>query len=410
MRHAIFALALLAAAVSAARAGEALWAEGEQWTEQRGSVGPDRPPFGSRGACLGSHWAGKRNDSVLYRFRLAKAMPDARLHVRYARGEPGDPAFALSLDGRVVEERAVFKNTGGWGHLRDDEWAFRAFALGRLDGGTHELRLVSLADKNNANIDGFFLASGAFQPPNTRAGIERVRRLGVESPGRWRPVPSTAALVDPDVRIEDFEPMGKDIYYPAEEARERAALEVPRVIAIEKGRVVLADANGQRKALDVGQAAFGWELAGITTAAAKPAAVLERHFRHWGLIAYVNAGGTVATIRKAVGQPRHIPRPTVKVPPKLVDALLKSRADILGDKVLRRKSDPSFEGCAGFLPDVAGYTFLSTVDSPAVIAVETEVLGPEAAGPRALRSPRASSGARGIGGHARHPGRAPAGR
>lgn len=61
---------------------EALWIEGEAYTTQAGSVGPDRPPFGSRAACLCSNWAGRKSDFVVYRFQLQRALADATLHLR----------------------------------------------------------------------------------------------------------------------------------------------------------------------------------------------------------------------------------------------------------------------------------------------------------------------------------------
>jgi len=127
-RGLVLSAALLLAASGAA--SEALWAEAEHWAAQRGSVGPDRPPFGSRGACLGSSWGGAKGHYAVYRFRLGEPMPDARLLLRHARKDPGDSLFSLTLDGRVVAAKAALKSTGGWGHLRDDEWAYRAFRLG----------------------------------------------------------------------------------------------------------------------------------------------------------------------------------------------------------------------------------------------------------------------------------------
>jgi len=342
----LLVLATLALWACAASGGEVLWAEGEAWAAQRGSMGSDRPPFGSRGACLGTGWGGSKGHYAVYRFRLSKPMANARLIVRYARKDTGDSLVSVALDRRVIAAKATLKNTGGWGHVRDDEWATHTFGLGNLPAGNHELRLTSLADKNNVNIDGFFLASGDFAPPKSRKQIERVQRLTVRASMLARP-----AHIDPSLSIEGFSPMYHDLYYPPEEAKERAGLALPRS----------ADTVPD-----------GWERVGTTSLHGKPVTVMERHFAHWGILAYVGADGVVTTIRKAVGNIAQIGEPAGKFPPGYEDAILKSKPDLLGNKVLRRKGDPTFEACAAFLPDVDAYTFLSTEASDHVIAVETD--------------------------------------
>ena len=320
-----------------ALAGEAWWAEGEAWRAQHGCRGADRPPFGSRGECLGSGWGGQKGHYVVYGFRLAAPLAAARLHIRYARGGPGDSRFEVVVDGRTVEARAAFKSTSGWGHLRDDEWAWRSFPLGALAAGRHELRLASLSDRNNTNLDGFFLASGAFRPPDTRAAIERAPRLAIRA--AHRPI---TELVDRALTLEDFAPMHRDIYYSDEEV----ALPSP------------ADARRQGLAtVDVD---------------GRPCTVVEVNGRTRGVVAYYGADAPAAHIAKAVGDTAAIAALAPRYPKDFVATLLKSRSDVLGRKVLRRKSDPSFEGCAGFLPDVAGYTFLSTEQSRDVLAVDTD--------------------------------------
>jgi len=353
-------LAPLAAALlwaSAASAGEALWAEGEEWSAQRGSVGPDRPPFASRGACLGSNWGGDRGDYVLFRFRLRQPISDARLLLRYARRHPGEALFSVTLDGRVVEDHAAFKSTGGWGHLSGDEWAYRTFRLGNLAAGRHQLRLTSLADKNNTNLDGFFLVSGDLTPPKTRKQIERVTRLPMRVAMQAR-----APLIDRSLSIEDFSPMYRDTYCPVEWLSDFRALDWPRVTG--------TDAKTGEPAFN--EAARQWDHLATLRANGKPTAVFERHLAHWGLFAFVSQGRDADHILKPVGEPRQIVARPPTYPPNFEATLLRSKADVLGQKVLRRKGDPSFEACAAFLPDVAGYAFLSTEGSPEIIAVEAD--------------------------------------
>jgi len=339
------------------QAGEALWAEGEGWAEQRGSAGLDRPPFGSGGACLGSNWGGARGHYAVYRFRLSEPMADASLHLRYARKHEGDGPFAVKLDGRAIEARAVFPSTGGWGHLRDDEWRYRIVRLGKLAEGRHELRLISLAGRSNTNLDGFFLAPGAFAPPNTRKQIEQAPRLTVLGPRGARP-----PRIDPALSIEDFHPMYRDPYCPVEWLSEFRSLDWPRVTG--------TDAGTGRMTFDA--AAKQWDRLAMLDVGGKPTAVFERAFAIWGLFAFIAQGRDADHMLKPVGDLRRVVADRPAYPPDFEETLLRSTLDVLGQKALAVDEGPSFEACAGFLPDVAGYTFLSTEASPDIIVVQPD--------------------------------------
>jgi len=343
----------------AACAEEALWTEGEEYSDQHGSVGADRPPFGSRGACLGSNWGGAKDHFVLYRFRVDRALNDARLQLRYARRDAGDAFWLVALDEKTIAERLALESTGGWGHLDDGEWAYQETRLGSLTPGPHTLRFVSLAEKNNTNVDGFFLSNGPFEPPNTRVEIERAKRLLTVRP----------YLVDDTLTIEQFSPNTEDPYYPLEESKERAVLVIPRVTAIQKGRVVLADVGGASVEVEPGQSVQGWNFLAIAATDGKQSAVFERHFDRWGLLAYVDSSGTLATIRKVVGHLPSVVRPAISYPANYEQTILDSRQDLLGEKVLAQDDDPSFESCAAFLPDLSAYTFLASETSFQIVAV-----------------------------------------
>ena len=125
----------------------ALWIEGEAWFTQVGSHGPDRPPFASRGECLGSSWGGSRGHEAVYRFELDREWPAATLELRYARRDPGPASLDLILDDETIAGAWQLANTGGWGHLADKEWRYAAVPLGRLAPGWHLLRFVSAADR-----------------------------------------------------------------------------------------------------------------------------------------------------------------------------------------------------------------------------------------------------------------------
>ena len=355
----VLMLALLATQAAGA---DVFWAEGEGYSHQQGSTGPDRPPFGSRGACLGSSWGGKMGDFVVYRFRLPTPVADARLQLRYARRDPGAAFWSMTLDNKTVAQRLTLPTTGGWGHVRDDEWMVHALPLGDLASGRHTLRLVSLADRNNTNLDGFFVSSGPFPPPKTRAEIEQIGRLDIDQ----------AYRVDEQLTFEQFFPDRDDPYYPPEEVEQRTAIVVPRLVSAGDGSIVVADNKGRSVKADLGQSCFGWQAVAVIPTGDGPTAVLERHFPRWGLLAYVNSTGTVATIRKAIGGLDRIVEAPAIYPPDYEQTIVDSRRDLLGEKVLQRDDDASFEACVALLPDVMGYTFLGTEGSAETIAVAVD--------------------------------------
>ncbi|HUT24090.1 MAG TPA: hypothetical protein VM492_07100 [Sumerlaeia bacterium] len=180
------------------------------------------------------------------------------------------------------------------------------------------------------------------------------------------------SVSDPGLTIDAFHPVREDFYYPPEEPAQRADLEIPGVGSFEGDAVLLRNQAGKAVTVPVGDSAWGWDVVAVAVAAGAPAAVLERRFENWGLIAYVSKEGVLATIRTAVGRIEGIVREPAPRPPDFEDALLQSQSDLLGEKVLARREDPSFEACSGFLPDLASYTFLSTEFSDDPIAVDPD--------------------------------------
>ncbi|MBN2376863.1 MAG: hypothetical protein JXD22_10695 [Sedimentisphaerales bacterium] len=88
--------------------------------------------------------------------------------------------------------------------------------------------------------------------------------------------------------------------------------------------------------------------------------VLEKNFEEWGLYSFISDEDEVVTIRKAVGNLRAIKSTTIKYPEGYIDEIIASKTDIPGERIMSGADDPSFENCVGFLPEVEGYTFLST--------------------------------------------------
>ncbi|NQT15817.1 MAG: hypothetical protein HQ582_23885, partial [Planctomycetes bacterium] len=362
-------LILLATCVAGIDANSnALWIEGEAYHQQAGSVGPDRLPFGSRGACLGSNWAGRKGDFVVYRIRLDRPLAAAVLYLRYARLPESDSQFNVFRDGKPVAQPLKLKSTAGWGHLRDDEWRYATVPLGDLEPGWHELKLLSLADENNTNVDGFFLAASSFQPPATRADIESspqpALRRATNTPGpRW---------VDASLHLDDFEPSVDDWFYPRQEPAERAALRMPKLVNVTADRATLASADEAPGVVTpVGGAFQGWRVV-QTLGEPEPIVVLEREFDGWGLIVYLGRQGPLAEVRKAVGRLEKIARPHVRFPADYAESLLAAKEDLLARKVFASGDDPGYRNVAGYLPPLETYTFLGSVDSPKKYVVQPD--------------------------------------
>ena len=122
--------AVMAVAITLLQAGDVaqppLWIEGETPFMQYGSMGLDRPPFGSRGACLGSDWGGRKGNYLtnLDGFFLAEAEfqpPTTRSEIEAVaqpcgaqRRDPNDPA--------CVAEDMKFEDVSGY---RED-WYYPA--------------------------------------------------------------------------------------------------------------------------------------------------------------------------------------------------------------------------------------------------------------------------------------------
>ncbi len=362
---------LIAAALSVPGSASAdvqpLWIEGEAWYGQVGSVGPDRPPFASRGECLGSQWGGDRNDWVAYRFLLERDLGTVVASLRYARLPESDSRFDILLDGKVVAGNLSFPATGGWGHLRDDEWRYQTVRIGSLAKGWHELKIVSLAAKNNTNLDGFFLADESFRPPNLRSNIEEYPqpplRSGADRPG--------AEWVDERLALKDFHPRIDDWYYPVEEPAERAALKIPVVVQFSSDGARLSLAGGDVASVPIGSDFQGWQVA-AKLESPEPILVLERRFDRWGVIVYLAEGRTIAEVRKAVGRLPAIEQPRAQFPKDYFASLVAAKRDVLGEKVLEKHDDPSYPDEAGYLAPLDTYTFLGSPQSPVKYFVQPD--------------------------------------
>jgi hypothetical protein len=163
-----------------------------------------------------------------------------------------------------------------------------------------------------------------------------------------------------------------DWYYPREEPGERTALQVPSFAGTAGADVLLAAADGkQRGRFRVGGDFAGWRIAEMLSSP-EPIVVLEREAAHWGLIVFLGKRGVVAEVRKAIGRLEAIREPQVDFPKDYFERLLAAKADVLAQKVLASREEPSYEAVAGFLAPLTSYTFLGSPSSPVKYVVQPD--------------------------------------
>ncbi len=346
----------------------AFWIEGEDYYVQSGSQRVDEPPFASRGACLGSDWGGRQGDFAVYRYRFDQALSEAVIYLRYARKADDDSHFKIVHDEKTAADRMSLSPTGGWGHLGQSEWRYETIPLGRIEPGWHQIKFLSLAAKNNTNVDGFFVAGPSFAPPDGRAEIETQRQppvrkdLGINDP----------ACIDDKMTLDDVFAPGDDWYYPVEESAERASLEIPVLVDVSLDKATLSVAKGgPAEGVEVGQLWRGWRVA-ETLNDPEPMVVLEREFQRWGLILYLGRRGPVAEVRKAVGELEAIERPRPVYPADYFEQILDAKRDILSDKLMRSESDPGYRDVSPLLAPLHSYTFIGSPNSPVKYIVQPD--------------------------------------
>ena len=359
---------LLLCSAQADAAGQPLWIEGESYYSQSGSQRVDLPPFASRGACLGCDWGATQGHFAVYRYCLDRVLPDTVLYLRYARKSDGDSYFKVIHDDNTTADRVSLSPTGGWGHLGQSEWRYKSIPLGRVEPGWHELKLVSLAAKNNTNVDGFFVAGPSFVPADVRREIEACRQppvrkdLGINDP----------ACIDAKMSFDDVFAPGDDWYYPAEESAERASLKIPVLVDVSVDHATVSAADGgPAESVSVGRQWRGWRIAEILREP-EPMVILEREFRRWGLLLYLGRQGPVAEIRKAVGELQAVARPGPAYPPDYFERILDAKEDLLGNRLLESGRDPRYQDASPLLAPLHSYTFIGSPESPVKYIVQPD--------------------------------------
>ena len=140
--------------------------------------------------------------------------------------------------------------------------------------------------------------------------------------------PPGTALLD---TVKTFRPQTKDRYYPSEEQGQLSEF----IARPDAPQIASVTCNGQEYR------------------------VLEKDYENWGLFAFVDKKGDVITLRRSVGQLNRIKSVKVNYPENYMHMIRSSKEDLLGNMILEGGNEPSFEDCAGFLPEIEEYTFLS---------------------------------------------------
>lgn len=152
-----------------------------------------------------------------------------------------------------------------------------------------------------------------------------------------------------------------DEFYPAEEVTESSTIIWPRLVELNVDGAALKWPDESLQTLRVGDRYREWELVAVIAQAA-PLAVLERDFPRWGVLAYVGTNGPIATMRKAIGRLDNLPHEKA-FPPQYFERILNAQEDVLGQEVLAKGGEPSYEAVAPLLPPLQTYTFLGTTTS-----------------------------------------------
>ncbi len=174
---------------------KALYVEGENPVEQRGSEGEDRKAAARGGKVLGSNFGHAAGHFARYAVTLSRPIREARLSVRYARALPNSARFALhvaSNEGGRFSTGVNFEPTPGWGDAAED-FKVLTLDLGSCGRGTYTVTLTALEDGANVNLDALALHSAkeiAFPRGEDRVWFVRMLTL---HPGETQEVRVVAA-------------------------------------------------------------------------------------------------------------------------------------------------------------------------------------------------------------------------
>jgi dienelactone hydrolase len=190
----VVAVAMLSFAGCAARggsvsAGPVLWQEGEDIVSgPKGveMVAGERPPASGGKALYGANFDAKGN-TVMYQIELGQDVPDAQATLRYCRlhwrpdMKPAPVRIELSgPGGATVAAEVSMDDTKGWG-TKPSQWGIVAAKVGDLARGRWTVKLISQADGNDLNLDGFLIAPASLKL--TREELNALGRIQITSQG-----------------------------------------------------------------------------------------------------------------------------------------------------------------------------------------------------------------------------------
>lgn len=164
-----------------AAAADWIWQEGEAYVDQQGCSRPDGKRAAASYGCLGMGWGHRPGDFARYRFTLDDDIPQAELHLRYARGLAREATIEVTVDADRGGTTSVLRlpQTPGWGQ-ETGHWRFLSLPLGPLNAGEHTLTLTANRPGSNLNLDGFYIA-GVDEPPPGLNDAETLLRHALEA-------------------------------------------------------------------------------------------------------------------------------------------------------------------------------------------------------------------------------------
>lgn len=172
---------------------------------------------------------------------------------------------------------------------------------------------------------------------------------------------------DPNLTIGEFAPHFEDTYYPPGEPPETEPLPFTKAGNLAADSATLVRSDGSKETVRLGESVDAWRLLAVTET--PRAAVIETRFWHTGLLVFLGENGPALTVRLPVGDPRAIIAESRKYPPDYMEAILQSNADLLGEKALAQ-GEPSFEACAGLLPELVAYVPISTEHAARKVVID----------------------------------------
>ncbi len=146
-----------------------------------------------------------------------------------------------------------------------------------------------------------------------------------------------------------------------------ALAKAPAVSSFRSDSVLVTPPSGTGQRLRVGEGIDGWRLVALLGSVdGAPAAVLERHVSHRGVLVYAAEKGEVARIPKGIGHLSNIrPRPINATGDARFrrPATFPAQPDAPGEYILGSNEDPSYENVAALGEELIGWTLVANEEA-----------------------------------------------